>query len=89
MDHNPFLSKRRPAGRGEIEEPRNVEWQTRAAAPSEFENRLGDALERAFADGAATLAEVVAHLNAQGSRDAEGQAWSEASFQAQMKRLGG
>ena len=62
--------------------------QTRAAPPSEFENRLGDALERVFAQGIESLPEVVARLNADGSRDAEGRPWSEASFQETLRRLG-
>jgi hypothetical protein len=89
MDHNPFLQKSAGAARGAVEQPQNIEWQTRAAPPTERESRLGDALERVFAAGAESLAEVVAALNAQGSRDAAGQPWSEASFQDEMRRLAG
>ena len=87
MSHNPYLTKK-PAGRGEVEKPGNVEWQTRAAPPTEHQNRLGDALERVFARGVESLPEVVAQLNAEGSRDAVGEPWTEASFQECMKRLG-
>jgi len=89
MDHNPFLRKAPAlAGRGSVEQPQNLEWQTRAAPPTEFENRLADALERAFAAGAETLADVVARLNEMQVLDASGARWSEASFEAEMRRLG-
>jgi hypothetical protein len=89
MDHNPFL-RQAPArgGRGSIEQAQNLEWQTRAAPPTEFENRLADALEQVFAAGADTLAAVVARLNEMQVRDASGARWSEASFEAEMRRLG-
>jgi hypothetical protein len=85
--HNPFLTKR-PASRGEVEIPRNIAWQTRAAPPTEHENRLGDALERIFAADIESLPELVAQLNAEGSRDPAGQPWTEGSFQEHMKQLG-
>jgi len=89
MDHNPFLKKDAAGGRGTVEETRNIEWQTRAAPPTEFESRLGDALEQVFGRGIEALREVVEQLNAQGSRDAAGRPWTEASFQETMRRLGG
>ena len=88
MDHNPFLAKRMAAGRGAVEQPLNIEWQTRAAPPTEFENRLGDALEKVFAAGADTPAEVVARLNEMQLFDASGACWTEASFRETMARLG-
>ena len=84
MDHNPLLKpwiRPKPedaAGKGLIERPNgvaNVVWQTRAAPPSEFENRLGDAL--------------VARLNEMGVRAPDGTRWSAASFEREMARLGG
>jgi hypothetical protein len=89
MDHNPFLKKAAVGGRGTVEQALNIEWQTRAAPPTEFENRLGDALEQVFGQGIEALREVVEQLNAQGSRDAAGRPWTEASFQETMRRLGG
>lgn len=91
MEYNPYLSKTEPGGRGEVEQPSapNIEWQTRAAAPTEYENSLGDALEKVFAAGAQELPQVIEGLNGLGSRDAAGQPWTEASFQAEMKRLAG
>ncbi len=96
-DHNPFLKPwQRPApnavaGKGSIEIPsdvRNMIWQTRPAAPTAYENRLGDALVEVFAGGAAELADVVAGLNRIGMHAPDGQAWTEASFSAEMARLG-
>ena len=91
MDFNPYL-KHAPAGneaaKGSIEKvdpARNLIWQTRAAPPTEYENRLGDALEQAFASGTHELDALVAKLNELGSRAPDGAAWTEASFQAYLK----
>jgi len=74
-----------------IERPdavQNVRWQTRAAAPTDYENRLGDALQEIFAEGIYDLAGIVRALNESGIRSASGTAWTEASFTAEMARLG-
>jgi hypothetical protein len=63
--------------------------QARTRAPTIFEDLLGDALERAFAAGAASVEEVIAHLNRTGPANANSQAWTVASFEAAMARLGG
>jgi len=98
MDHNPFLKPwKRPApnqqaGKGRVEIPDqvdNIVWQTRAAAPTEYEVQLGDALEAIFGDGHEELTDVVAQLNERGIQSPHGGAWTEDSFQAEMKRLGG
>jgi hypothetical protein len=89
MDHNPFLKPAASGARGGIEKRENIEWQHRAEAPGEFENRLGDVLEQAFGKGIDTLPDLVNELNAAGSRDRSGNAWTEESFQAEMRRLGG
>ncbi len=97
MDYNPYLKPWQPptpnarAGEGEIERPgqiANIVWQTRAAPPSEYENRLGDALEQVFESGAVELADVVAGLNKLGFRSSDGRPWTEATFEAEMERLG-
>ena len=97
MNYNPHLKPwlaaqpNNVAGKGQIELPGqqpNIIWQNRAAAPSAYENALGDALERVFAEGAVSLDEVVAGLNAQVFRTAEGGQWTSASFEAEMARLG-
>jgi hypothetical protein len=66
---------------------RNIEWQSRAAPPSEYENHLADALEKILGDGHHDLPEIVAHLNALRVYAPSGRAWSEESFCAEMKRL--
>jgi len=74
-----------------IERPdavQNVRWQTRAAAPSEYENRLGDTLQEIFAEGIYELPGIVAALNERGVRSASGMGWTEDSFAAEMARLG-
>ena len=53
-----------------------------------FEDRLGDALEAAFAAGAAELPAIVAALNAAGAVARDGTPWTEATFRAEMARLG-
>lgn len=61
--------------------------QARQRPPTTYEDLLGDAIERAFADGAHTLPELVVHLNEHGAPAAEnGQPWTEQSFQALMAR---
>jgi hypothetical protein len=87
MDHNPFQKKSTPGARGGVEKRENIEWQNRAEAPSEFENRLGDALEQIFAKGIESLPQVVEELN-KTTRDRAGNPWTEQTFQAEMKRLG-
>lgn len=80
------------AGKGYIERPGQVEnivWQTRATAPSAYENALGDALEQVFAAGAESLADVVAGLNRLNLRMPTGDPWTDESFAAELARLGG
>lgn len=61
--------------------------QARQRPPTTYEDLLGDAIERAFADGAYTLPELVAHLNQHGAPASEnGQPWTEVTFQALMAR---
>lgn len=74
--------------RGGVEDLENIPSQTRAAPPTELENRLGDALERIFGSGIEALPEVIAELNRSGVKDPAGQPWTEASFQAFMKDRG-
>lgn len=90
MDTNPYL--RRAASNGEaakgsiekVEAIQNLVWQTRAAPPTPFENRLADLLEQAFAAGIEELSPLVAKLNELGARAPDGAPWTEASFQAYM-----
>ncbi len=97
MTHNVHLkpwNKPKPnevAGKGNIEVPGQVEnivWQTRAAPPTEYETRLGDALEVAFDEGIEDLDGLVAKLNEIGVQTQDGQAWTVDAFTAEMARLG-
>ncbi len=93
-DVNPWLAAA-PAGSkgGEhtLEPPGaapNVVWQTRAAVPSAYETALADALQRIFADEIYDLPGIVAGLNRVGLTTEAGARWTEASFTAEMARLG-
>lgn len=97
-DHNPLLKPwllPRPneaGGKGWIERPGevvNLEWQTRAAPPSQYETQLGDALVACFGGGIADLDGLVARLNEMGVRSPDGTQWTAASFEREMARLGG
>jgi len=68
--------------------PQLIRWQTRPAPPSEYENALGDALEALFSREIYDLDAIVAGLNESGPAAPDGEPWTEASFQAAMKRLG-
>ncbi|KAF7961800.1 hypothetical protein AWV80_28980 [Cupriavidus sp. UYMU48A] len=79
------------AGKGHIEQPgkvANIVWQTRADAPSAYENKLGDALEAAFEGGAQSPADIVRAFNATDFLCLDGQAWTEERFLAEMRRVG-
>jgi len=65
-----------------------VVHQTRDREPTEYENLLGDALERIFAGGATELPEVVQGLNELAAPSPSGQPWTEALFLSEMQRLG-
>jgi hypothetical protein len=62
--------------------------QARHREGTTFEDLLGDAIERAFADGAHTLPELVAYLNRTGPLSENSAQWTEQSFQALMAQLG-
>ena len=62
--------------------------QAQKRPPTSYESLLGDAIERAFADGAHTLPELVAYLNRTGPLSENSAQWTEQSFQALMAQLG-
>ena len=62
--------------------------QNRGAAPTSYENLLGDSIERAYAQGIHDLDGLVGYLNSAGPSGPNGQAWTSASFQQEMARLG-
>jgi len=91
---NPFLKPwqapqpNNVAGKGAIEQPgqvANIVWQTRPAEPTQYENDLGDALEKVFDSGATELEDVAAGLNRIGFRTPDGAAWTAERFAAEMR----
>ena len=65
----------------------NIVWQTRPAPPTEYECRLGDALEQVFAIGAVELSEIVAKLNELGLRTPHGLQCTEETLQPALARM--
>ena len=68
--------------------PRYLEvHQSRRHPPTEYENRLGDALEEAFEHKAWELPQLVERLNALGVNDPHGAPWTEESFPRVMAEI--
>lgn len=63
--------------------------QTRDRTPGEFENLMGDALERAFASGIDDIDSVVQALVDYGVPAPDGQSWNADLLKAELKRLSG
>ncbi|MBL0420650.1 hypothetical protein JI739_09870 [Ramlibacter sp. AW1] len=66
----------------------NDTHQTRSAPPTAFESLLGDAIERAYAQGIHDLDGLVAYLNRSGPSAPNGQDWTPENYQELMARLG-
>jgi Recombinase-like helix-turn-helix domain len=62
--------------------------QARDREPDDWQNLLGDAIERAFAAGIHDLPGLVASLNEAKLPAPNGQPWSTELFEREMKRLG-
>ena len=62
--------------------------QAREREPDDYQNLLGDAIERSFAAGIHDLADLVNQLNEAGVPSPNGQPWTPELFQKEMKRLG-
>lgn len=62
--------------------------QARQRAATQFEDLLGDAIERAYGEGIHDLPGLVAYLNRTGPSAENGQPWTESSYCALMARLG-
>ena len=97
MDYNPNLKNRQlpeannGACRGNLEHPGeviNIVHQTRATSPTDYENELGQALEKIFSDNVIELENIISRLNEIGVQTHSGSAWTEESFRSEMKRLG-
>jgi hypothetical protein len=97
QDLNPYLEAyRNPrrdqgAGAGHIyatAERDLIQWQTRPAVPTEYEQTLADTLEQIFGQRTYDLAGIVAALNREGVRTPAGEAWTEGNFQDSFRELG-
>ena len=97
MDYNPHIRNwQRPnpnkvAGKGNIEKPgesENLVHQTRATPPTDYENKLGQALEEIFSENITELIDVVRRLNEFGFQTHNGETWTEEKFRSEMRRLG-
>lgn len=70
------------------DETRNVIWQQRAGEPTTYENAVGDALEKIFAEEVYDLPGIVARLNEMKLKTESGDGWTEENFQVEIDRLG-
>ena len=61
--------------------------QAQHRAPTNYEDLLGDAIERSFAAGVHDLAGLVESLNRQGMTTRAGQPWTEANYGPEMAEL--
>ncbi|MFN3892551.1 MAG: recombinase-like helix-turn-helix domain-containing protein [Beijerinckiaceae bacterium] len=71
-----------------MQEPYLQPHQTRDREPTDYENLLADALEKAFAGGADQLDEICRQLIADCVPSPGGQAWTATLLQSELKRLG-
>ena len=97
LDYNPKLKHRqlpeanKAAGKGNIEHPGqaiNIVHQTRESPLTDYENRLGEALEKIFANDVVELNEIVNCLNEMGVQTPDGGSWTEQLFCSEMECLG-
>ncbi|KQY50901.1 MULTISPECIES: recombinase-like helix-turn-helix domain-containing protein [unclassified Nocardioides] len=65
-----------------------VQNQTHPEPLSPYEQKLSGALMEIFGTGVHDLDGLLAGLNAMGLNAPEGDAWNEANFRAEMRRLG-
>ena len=93
MEFNPHRAP--PSGErreARVEKPGefpNLVWQTRSAPPTDYENRLGDALVACFEEGIEELGPLVARLNEMDVFAPDGTPWTEDAFEREMEILGG
>jgi len=62
--------------------------QAQAAPPTDFENRLGDAIEAAYGAGIHDLDGLVTHMDEHGPLNPAGGSWTIENFTALMAELG-
>ncbi len=97
MDHNPYLTlgggpnPARPPARGDLSAPRRCRISSGRRAPPRpppMRKRWPTISSPVSLPGWEELGASVAALNARGSRSPSGAEWTEASFTAEMQRLG-
>lgn len=71
-----------------LPEPYNARRQTQFADPTEWEDRLADAIEAAFTAGAWDLPALVDAVREQGVTDPDGLPWTIETFRTELDRLG-
>jgi len=79
------------AGNRNIEAPGKAEnfcWQSRASAPTQYENDLADALEQAYESGAKAADELVSCLNDLDLKTQSGFPWTVQLLESEMAILG-
>jgi hypothetical protein len=62
--------------------------QARTRPPTNYEDLLGDSIERAFGDGVWELDALIVQLNRNGPMGPNGQPWTVESFQTVVATLG-
>jgi len=62
--------------------------QSRSRTPTDYENLLGDALEKAYAAGVHDLPGICERLNDEAVPSPNGALWTPELFEREMKRLG-
>ncbi len=66
----------------------NETFQNREALPTAYESLLGDAIERAYAQGLHELDALVNYLNQSGPLAPTGEPWTADGYVREMTRLG-
>ena len=62
--------------------------QSRDSEPTPYENRLADAIEKAYAEKIQELGPIVQRLNELGTADPDGNPWTQQSFVEVVRELG-
>ncbi len=62
--------------------------QAQTRPQTQYEDLLGDAIERAYGSGITQLDELVAYLNKSGPLGMNGAPWTPETFKQEMARLG-
>jgi hypothetical protein len=61
--------------------------QARTRTSTQYEDLLGDSIERAYGSGVEDLAGMVAYLNRSGPNFPGGMSWTEAGYEQEIARL--